>query len=99
MLAGVAAGFIALIVYHKISGRVIDWATKATDRKFIPKRVRAIIISLMKQLAASLQILSNWREIASVTFWTIMLWLSIAIPTWLVLLAFDLPLTFRTRFL
>ena len=94
MLAGVAAGFIALIVYHKISGRVIAWATKATDRKFIPKRVRAIIISLMKQLAASLQILSNWREIASVTFWTIMLWLSIAIPTWLVLLAFDLPLTF-----
>lgn len=94
MLAGVVAGFITLIVYQRTSARAIAWASKATDRRYVPKRIRAIIISLMNQLAASLQILTDWREIASVTFWTIMLWLSIAIPTWLVLLAFDLPLTF-----
>ena len=47
----------------------------------------------MRQLAASLKILRDWKEILSVTFWTIALWLSIAIPTWFVLLAFDLPLT------
>jgi uncharacterized protein (TIRG00374 family) len=94
MLAGVVAGFVALIVYQRVSARAIAWVSAATDRKFIPKRIRGIIISLMKQLTASLQILTDWREIASVTFWTIMLWLSIAIPTWLVLLAFDLPLTF-----
>ena len=45
------------------------------------------------QLAASLQILRNWREIFSVVFWTVMLWLSIAVPTLLVILAFDLPVT------
>jgi uncharacterized membrane protein YbhN (UPF0104 family) len=45
----------------------------------------------MRQLAASLQILKDWREIAAVVFWTISLWLAIAIPTWLVILAFNLP--------
>lgn len=94
LLAGTAVGFIALIIYQRISPRVIDWAARVTDRKFIPKRVRAILLSLMKQLAASLAILKNWREIVSVSFWTFLLWLAIAVPTWLVLLAFDLPLTF-----
>jgi uncharacterized protein (TIRG00374 family) len=94
LLAGTAMGFIALIVYQRISPRVIDWMAKVTDRKLVPKRLRAIILSLMKQLAASLAILRDWREILSVTFWTILLWLAIALPTWLVLLAFNLPLTF-----
>lgn len=94
MLAGTAFGFIALIVYQRISPRVIERAARVTDRKLVPKRVRAIILSLLKQLAASLGILRNWREIVSVSFWTFLLWLAIAVPTWLVLLAFDLPLTF-----
>jgi glycosyltransferase 2 family protein len=47
----------------------------------------------MRQLAASLEILKNWREIVSVVFWTVMLWLAIAVPTWLVIIAFDLPVT------
>jgi glycosyltransferase 2 family protein len=94
MLAGTALGFITLIVYQRISPRAIDWAGRVTDRKIVPKRVRAIILSLMKQLGASLAILRDWREILSVSFWTLLLWLAIAIPTWLVLIAFDLPLTF-----
>lgn len=94
LMAGAAAGFIALIVYQRISPRVIDLTSRVTDRKWVPQRLRAIILSLMKQLAASLGILRDWREILSVTFWTILLWLTIAVPTWLVLLAFNLPLTF-----
>jgi uncharacterized membrane protein YbhN (UPF0104 family) len=46
------------------------------------------------QLAVALNILKDWREIAWIIFWTILLWLSIAVPTWFVLLAFDLPLSF-----
>ena len=94
LLACTVLGFIALIIYQRISPRVIDWVARITDRKFIPRRVRAIILSLMKQLTASLGILKNWREIISVSFWTFLLWLAIALPTWFVLLAFDLPLTF-----
>ena len=91
MLVGTAVGFLGLFIYQKYSPQFIGWAEKITDRKFIPRRIRRIFISLLKQLAASLQILKNLREIVSVVFWTFLLWLSIAIPTWLVILAFDLP--------
>ena len=94
MLVGVALGFTALVIYQRISSKVIFWAERVTDRKFIPKRIRRIIISILKQLSAALAILRDWREIASIIFWTILLWLAIAVPTWLVLLAFDLPFTF-----
>jgi uncharacterized protein (TIRG00374 family) len=94
MLIGVVVGFICLIIYQKNSSRIIGFAEKLTDRKFIPRRLRQIFLSLLNQLSASLQILKNWREIFLVSFWTFTLWLSIAIPTWFVLLAFDLPLTF-----
>ena len=94
MLVGVFVGFLSLYFYQKFSARFIAWAEKVTDKKFIPSRLRRIFISLLNQLAASLQVLKDWREIAAVVFWTLALWFSIAIPTWLVLLAFDLPLSF-----
>lgn len=94
MLVGVAFGFFALFLYQKFSPRIISWAERATDKKIIPRRIRRIILSILRQLATALGILHNWREIVSVVVWTILLWLSIALPTWFVLLAFDLPLSF-----
>ena len=92
LLVGTALGFIALYVYQKIAPSVIAFAERATDRKFIPSRLRRIFISLLKQLAASLQILKDWSGIVKTIFWTMMLWFSIAIPTWLVIKAFDIPM-------
>lgn len=94
MLVGVVFGFIALYVYQGISPKVIAVAERVTDRKFIPRKIRSIILSILRQLAKALEVLKDWREIASITFWTMTLWLAIALPTWLVLLAFDLQLTF-----
>jgi len=94
LLIGVAVGFICLIIYQRTSPKIIAWTEKFTDRSFIPRRIREIIISILKQLAKALEILRDWREVMAVTFWTLMLWLAIAVPTWLVLVAFDLPLTF-----
>jgi uncharacterized protein (TIRG00374 family) len=94
LLVGTFLGFLALFVYQKFSSRFIDWTEKTIDKRFIPRRIRLIILSILRQLGASLQILKDWREIAVILFWTILLWLSIAIPTWLVLLAFDLQLSF-----
>jgi uncharacterized protein (TIRG00374 family) len=93
MLAGVGFGFLSLYIYQKFSPQIISWAERATDKKFIPRRIRRIFLSLLRQLAAALQILRDWREIVSVVFWTIALWLSIAVPTWLVILAFNLPVS------
>jgi uncharacterized protein (TIRG00374 family) len=83
-----------LIIYQRIAPKVIAWTARIIDRKFIPKRIQQIILSILNQLTKALGILRDWREIVGVTFWTITLWLAIALPTWLVLLAFDLPLTF-----
>ena len=94
MLAGAVGGFASLIVYQKIAPRVIAYAERATDKSFVPRRIRAIFLSLLRQLSASLQILKDWREIFWVSFWTLCLWLTIAVPTWFVLLAFDLPISF-----
>lgn len=91
MLAGVVVGFIGLFIYQKFSASIIAWFEKVTDKKFIPRRVRKLFLSLLRQLAASLQILKSAREIFSVVFWTVALWFSIAVPTWFVILAFDLP--------
>ncbi|MGI8788945.1 MAG: lysylphosphatidylglycerol synthase transmembrane domain-containing protein [Pyrinomonadaceae bacterium] len=91
MLLGVVVGFVALYFYQKHSERFVVWFEGKMDRKFVPKKIRLVFVSLLKQLAASLKVLRDWREITMVVFWTLLLWFSIAIPTWLVILAFDLP--------
>lgn len=94
MLIGVVVGFAMLIVYQKISDRVNDWFARITDHRWVPKNLRKIFLSVLEKLAGALAILTDWKEMALVSFWTIMLWLAIALPTWFVLLAFGIPITF-----
>ena len=94
MLVAVALGFLGLYVYQRFAEPIIGWFEKIIDRKFIPKRVQSIFLSILRQLANALKILRDWREVAAVTFWTILLWFGVAIPTWLVILAFGLPMDF-----
>lgn len=91
LLVGVIFGFVGLYVYQKYSAQFIAWFERKTDHRFLPKKIRLVFLSLLRQLAASLQVLRSPRDIVSVIFWTLLLWFSIAIPTWLVILAFDLP--------
>jgi glycosyltransferase 2 family protein len=94
MLFAVAAGFAGLAIYQRWSQRVNAWAKRVTTRRFIPVRFQRIILSILKQLSSALAILRDWREVLSVAFWTFALWASIALPTWFVLLAFNLPVSF-----
>lgn len=93
-LAGVLAGIAFLIFFQRISKRLFDWTARATDRRFIPKRIQRVLLSILRQLESALNILRDPREVFWLIFWTIMLWFTISIPTWLVLLAFDSTLTF-----
>lgn len=95
MLAGVIAGFAALIIYQRRSKKVIAWVDRVTNRRWIPARLHKIFISVLERLTSALEILKDWRGTFWVAFWTLALWLAIAVPTWLVLLAFDMPFTFR----
>ncbi len=94
MLVGVILGFVALAVYQRVSPRVIAWAEATITKTWIPQRLQSIILSVLRQLASALEILRDWRQTFWVSFWTLLLWLAIAVPTWLILLAFNLPLTF-----
>jgi glycosyltransferase 2 family protein len=94
MLGGVILGFAVLAAFQRVSDRFIKWFIGFIDRRWIPRRLQKIAASILRQLAAALQILRNWRQAFWVSFWTLMLWLAISVPTWLVLKAFDMPFTF-----
>jgi uncharacterized protein (TIRG00374 family) len=94
MLALTVVGFIALFIYHRTSGPIIAWVERFINRKFLPGRVQYLILSLMRQLAASLDILRSPKELFLAIFWTFALWMSIAVPTWLIILAFGFPMRF-----
>jgi len=94
MLVGVALGVIFLAFYAWRSARVIGFFERLTDRTFVPKRLRSIFIGLMQELAKSVEILKDWKEIFWVSFWTLGLWFAISVPTWFVLRAFGLQLSF-----
>ncbi len=94
MLIAAIVGLAVLVTYQRNSNRFIGWVAGLIKKKLIPGRIQAIILSLLRQLASSLKILRSFNEIFWVSVWTIALWLAIALPTWLVLLAFGLPLSF-----
>lgn len=94
MLGIVVAGFVSLFIFQGYSEGIIAWTERSTDRRWIPQRLRAIAISILRQLTSALAVLRDWRQAFWVTFWTAVLWISIALPTWFVLLAFDMPFTF-----
>ncbi len=94
MLGGVVFGIAVLYFYHKYSAAIIVWFEKLIDKKIIPKKVQAIFINLLAQLAISLEIFRDWREVAAVAGGTIIVWLGIAIPTWLIIRAFGIPFGF-----
>src|SRR6185436_9430177 len=43
MLGAVTAGFIALIIYQRVSDRFIGWFETFTDRRWLPKRLQKIM--------------------------------------------------------
>ena len=86
----ILAGIVGLVIYHRYSKRIIGFFERLTDHKFVPGRLRYIFLSVLEKLASSLDILKSPMGVFLSIFWTAVLWLCIAIPTWLILLAFGL---------
>lgn len=83
-------GIVFLVIYQRYSGQIIGFFERLTERKWVPERLRYIFLSLLEKLASSLGILKSPLGIFMSVFWTAVLWLSIAVPTWLILIAFGL---------
>lgn len=94
MLVGVVLGFVVLMFYQKHSAKFTAWIDRKLDRKFIPARLRSIFIDIIEHLSTAVGTLRDWRETFWISFWTFLLWLAIALPTWFVLLAFNMPISF-----
>ena len=94
MLLGAVGFIVFLLIYSWKSKPIIDWFSVISDRKFVPVRVRSIILGLLEQLAQSIKVLRSWRELFQASFWTIMLWFAISMPTWLVIRSFGVELSF-----
>jgi uncharacterized protein (TIRG00374 family) len=94
MLAAVVIGMVALVVYQRVADRFINWFDRFTNRRWIPNRVQKIMLSVLRQLSSALGILRDGRQTFWLVFWTFMLWLAISVPTWLVLLAFNIQISF-----
>jgi uncharacterized protein (TIRG00374 family) len=94
MLVGVVVGFVALMFYQRHTARFVDWIDRKLERKIIPARLRSVFVGILEHLSSALGTLRDWRETFWIIFWTFLLWLAIALPTWFVLLAFDIPISF-----
>jgi uncharacterized protein (TIRG00374 family) len=95
MLSCVLMGIAFLFIFHKLSDPIIARAEKFLGGiSFLPVRIKHVIISVLKQLAKSLDIFRSAKEVLTVIFWTLALWLAIAIPTWLVINAFGIEFGF-----
>lgn len=92
LLLVMLSGVFALTQFRRKSQRVIDWISKALERRrFIPQRLTRAIVSVLEQLARALRVLVNARELAVTVGWTALVWLGIALGNMLVLRAFGLP--------
>ena len=94
MLAAMIFAAVCLVIFQRFSASILRRIENIVVRLPFPKRLNDLIVNIFQHLASSLQILRNPRELALTIFWTAALWLAIALPTWLVITAFGLPLNF-----
>lgn len=94
ILAGTILGIIALVIFQKFAVPIISRIELVLNNLPLPKRLSAALVSILNHLAVSLQILRNPKALSLTVFWTTALWFAIALPTWLVINAFGLSLTF-----
>ncbi len=93
LLVGAFVGIGLLIWLKGHAEAAITWINKRLDGK--PKsieRAGKILTGIVGQLARTLGVLTDARELLVTTGWTAALWIAIAIANMLVLRAFDLPI-------
>lgn len=85
------AAVAGLTLFRRRSKSIIGWLERRLSCfGFIPVRLRRALISIFEQLAKSLRVLVDARELAVTIAWTAMVWAGITLANWLVLRAFGL---------
>ena len=92
LLALVVAGICVLVLFRWRAGWITNWLEIRFSRSsYSPvRRAGEIIVKLLKELAAALGVLTNWRDLMATIGWTCLLWAVIVVANTLVLRAFNL---------
>jgi uncharacterized protein (TIRG00374 family) len=92
LLAIAMCGIAALVFFRRHSRVLIEWLKRFFERTaLVPAGIGRAVISLLQQLAGSLRVLVDARELAETVGWTALVWLSIGVASLLVFRAFGLP--------
>ncbi|MCA1591124.1 MAG: flippase-like domain-containing protein [Acidobacteria bacterium] len=93
MLVLAALGVAALVLFRKNAGAVIRWLNASSES--LPAalgRAAKVLTGLLEQLAQTLGVLVDVRELLVTVGWTALLWATITLANMLVLRAFSLPI-------
>jgi len=93
LLGATILGIAFLTWFRKKSSLVIDLFERLFARwRFIPQRLANLVLRILEQLAQSLRVLVNLRELAETSGWTFLVWSGIALANLLVMRAFHLEI-------
>ncbi|MGB8509836.1 MAG: lysylphosphatidylglycerol synthase transmembrane domain-containing protein [Pyrinomonadaceae bacterium] len=85
-------GVAALVVFRRYAGVLIPWVGGAGRSSTLVGRAGRVVSGLLEQLASTLGVLTDARELMVTVGWTALLWATITLANMLVLRAFGLPL-------
>ena len=88
LLAGMAFGLGCLVVFQRNSAKLVGWLEARYRGWPLPERLGRLIVGTLQQLGQALRILVNVRELATVSGWTVVIWLVIILGDWCILRAF-----------
>ena len=96
VLIFVALGLLGLVWFRHHSQIPISWLDKKlASWRFVPERIRRLVVHLLEQLAQALGVFTNARDLFATLFLTTLLWLDVLLSTWLIMKAFGLASSFR----
>lgn len=94
---GAAVGLVLLFMLAGHPERLGVWAGKLA--RHLPARAARATENLVRTFAEGLQVMRHPRQLLLAAFWSVPLWVSIALGVWLTSLAFDLTFPFLGSFL
>jgi glycosyltransferase 2 family protein len=94
---GAAVGLVLLFMLAGHPERLGVWAGKLA--RHLPARAARATETLVRTFAEGLQVMRHPRQLLLAAFWSVPLWVSIALGVWLTSLAFDLTFPFLGSFL